>query len=171
MDYSEILIGQAQLMVALGGFAALLLAFPTEGEDDIHSGWGVRALIIQAIFSACVSLSGLFVLSSDLALSEIWRISSAIYIFLWFPGVLLSSWDIRRIHILGIRAKSALLYWLCWLLGVAGLGLNGVNMIIEEPAFSYFYWGLATNAFSGFVLFAQNVFLFTNDPGQYDADD
>lgn len=171
MNYSEILIGHAQLMVTLAGFSALMLALPTEDEEEVHAAWGARALIIQTVFSACMSLSGLGLLSTNIALGDVWRLSSLCYVVVSIPAVLLNIWDIRRVEAIGLRAKSVVVVWLLWLLATLGLVSNAMNIIAAEPIYQYFFWGLVCNALSGFILFTQNVILFTNDPDNYETAD
>jgi hypothetical protein len=96
MNYSEILIGYAQLMATVAGFSALLMALTTGDEQQKnHLDFNIRGMIIQAVFVALLSLCGLGTLSTDLPLSETWRLSSFVFIV----------FCISTLPIIGVRVK------------------------------------------------------------------
>ena len=164
VDYFEVLIGHAQLSVALAGFASLMLGIVRGRKSAVLSAWAARIVVVLAMFSASFCVVSLGLLSTSLPLPQVWFISSIIYIVFGSGGVAIIVWDSRRVYAAGIREQSLAVTVACWVVGGSSFALNFVNLVAHEPSFFYFYGGIVCASLTGLLLFLQNLILLSNDP-------
>ena len=108
----------------------------------------------------------LALMSTSLELTQVWKLSSLVYVSLGSIVLAVLIWDSRRVYATGIREQHISVTILCWLIGGSALLVNVFNLITEEPRFLWLYTGLVNIAVTGLLLFIQNLILLSNDPSK-----
>jgi len=166
MDHVEVLLGHAQLSVALAGFASLMLGIVRGRKSAILSAWAARIVVVLAMFSATICVVTLALLTTSLTPSQVWFLSSIVFMVTSAGGLAIMIWDTRRVYAAGIREQNPLVSVLCWIVGGGSLLLNFVNLIVPEARFLYLYGSLVGIAVPALLLFLQNIVLLSNDPSR-----
>ena len=133
-------------------------------KSAILSAWAARIVVLLAMFSANLCLIALALLFSNLAPSQVWFLSSIMFIVLGLGGLAVLIWDTRRVYAAGIREQNLTVTIVCWLVGGAAFLLNIINLMAQEANFFYLYASLVLFAAAGLLLFIQNIILLSYDP-------
>ena len=145
MEGSDGLTALAEIAIGIAGFAAITLVLSSSRDSlSPHLLFIIRTMIVNSVMTAFLALFPWVLVSHALPSAEVWRWSSAAFVF----GVLVLVWPvyIRELRALGPQSDTGVSRLL-----IVGWSLGGLAMVIHlanifgwplSPSFSMFYLGL-----------------------------